>query len=305
MDLKDRFFGRDTPQIGGPPVANNRLADPPGFALLFPSPPALDADALTAHLREYHPELAAATAELLKIPPQPNTPPDAAATTIGLIGWGRHVVKVVGLDAPMPASVVERTVVPAHFDPQLKEEAYRHAAHVLVFYAGYEPDPLEQHVALAAAAAGLTRFGALVAINETARTAVPSVALLPHAEDDGDTMHTLRTFPLPLFYAGFVKMEVEGHPGVWMRTYGCHVFKLPDFAFRSEGHGHGEATFNLFANLLAHLRETDRPFSPGDTLNVGEGMFLRLRDRTEDEWFLQSEGRMLVAEPVNPEEANR
>src|SRR5262245_32606037 len=196
MNLKDRFFGRGTPQLGGPPVANNRLTDPPGFVLLFPSPPALDADALTGYLREYHPELADATAELLKIPPQPGTPPDAPRTTIGLIGWGRHVVKVVGLDAPMPPDAVKRSVVPAHFDPQLKEEAFRHAAHVVLFYAGYEADPLEQHVALAAAAAGVARFGALVAVNEAAHTSIPAVALLPHAEDDGDTMHTLRTFPL-------------------------------------------------------------------------------------------------------------
>lgn len=304
MDLKDRFFGRGAPHPGSPAVANNRLTDPPGYAVLFPAPPALDADALGAALREYHPELAAATAELLRIPPQPGAPADAPPTTIGLLAWGRHVVKVVAIDAPMPAAAVEQSVRPAHFEEELKAEAYRHAAHVMLYYAGYEPDPFEQHVALAAAAGGLARSGALVVVNEAGRTSVPAVALLPHAEDAGDTLHTLRTFPLPLLYAGFVKLEVDGEPGVWMRTYGCHAFGLPDFALHADGHHQGSATFNLFANLLAHLRESGNPFSPGDTLNVGEGMHLRLRDRTEAEWFLESEGRTLVAEPIPPEEAN-
>lgn len=304
MDLRDRFFGRGVPQFGGLPVANRRLTDPPGFAVLFPSAPGLDADALTTVLRDYHPELAEATAELLAVPQQPGADPTAPPTTIGLIGWGRHVVKVVGFDSPMPAGAVERCVQPAHYEPALKEEAYRHAAHVLLFYAGYDPDPLEQHVALAAAAAGLAHFGAMVVLNEVARTSIPALALLPHVEDNGDTLRTLRQFPLPLLYAGFVKVEAEGEPGVWMRTYGCRAFNLPDLALRADGHHQGSATFNLFANLLAHLRESGKPFVPGDTLNVGEDMYLRVRERTPAEWFLELDGELLVVEPIPPAEAN-
>ena len=72
---------------------------------------------------------------------------------MGLVAWGRHVVKVVGFDAPMPPSVLDHTVGLSHYDPSLKEAAYAHASHVLLFYAGYEPNVLEQHVALAATAA--------------------------------------------------------------------------------------------------------------------------------------------------------
>ncbi len=288
MDLKDRFFGKGTPELGGLPVANNRIADPPGFALLFSGQPDLNADMLTEILRDYHTELASATAEFRKEP----------ANAIGLIGWGRHVVKVVVFNTPMPMESVLKCVQPAHFDPALKEEAYRHAAHALLFYAGYETDPLEQHVALAAAAAGLTHFGGLVVANEMGRSAIPALALLPHEEDNGDTLKTLRTFPLPLLYAGFVKIEIDNEPGVWMRTYGCQAFKLPDLAIHADTHNQGTATFNLFANMLTYLRENGQAFHPGDTINVGEGMNLHLRERTADEWFLESEGTMLVLERV-------
>ncbi|MCE9561725.1 MAG: DUF4261 domain-containing protein [Planctomycetes bacterium] len=288
MDLKDRFFGKGTPQLGELPVANNRLTDPPAFALLFSEKPDLNADMLTEILRDYHTELAACTAEFVK----------ESGNTLGIIGWGRHVVKVVVYDSPMPSDTVEKCVQPAHYDPALKQEAYQHAAHAVLFYAGYESDPLEQRVALAAAAAGLTHFGGLVVINEAGRTSIPALALLPHEEDNGDTLRTLRTFPLPLLYAGFVKIEIENEPGVWMRTYGCHALKLPDFAFHADMHSQGTATFNLFANMLAHLRESGEEFHAGDSLSLGEGMSLHLRERTEDEWFLKSEGTMLVAERV-------
>lgn len=288
MDLKDRFFGKGTPQLGGLPVANPRLTDPPAFALLFSQIPDLNADALTHILRDYHKEFAGVSVEFVK----------EASNTLGLIGWGRHVVKVAVFNTPMPAEAVEKCVQPAHYDPALKQEASEHKAHALLFYAGYETDPLEQHVALAAAAAGLTHFGGLVVMNETGRSSMPALALLPHEEDNGDTLRSLRSFPLPLLYAGFVKVEVENEPGVWMRTFGCHAFKLPDLAFHADVHGQGTATFNLFANMLAYLREQGQTFQPGDTINVGEGMFLHIRERTEDEWFLKSEGPLLVLERI-------
>jgi hypothetical protein len=213
-------------------------------------------------------------------------------------------VKVVAFAAPLPVSTVERCVQPAHYDPETKEEAYRHGAHVILFYAGYELDPFEQHVALAAVSAALARFGAIVTMNETASTSVPSAALLPHEEDQGDTLAAIRALPLPFLFVGFVKVEVQGEPGVWMRTYGCQAFKLPNLALHAEGHHQGSATFTLFGNMLAYLRSSGKTFAAGDTMNVGDGMFLRLRERTEQEWFLESEGGMFVVEPITPAEAN-
>jgi hypothetical protein len=303
MDLKDRFFGNGVTTPGGPPVVNLRLQHPPALALLFPAVPELDAEKLTLALRDYHPELASATAEILSVPPGPGGEPDASLAVMGLLGWGKHVVKVVGFGSPMPASAVERCVEPAHYDMAMKQEAMKHAAHVLLFYAGYETDPLEQYVALAAAGAALTHLGALVVLNEAGHTSVPAVVLLPHEEDNGDTLAALRGLPLIFLYAGFVRMQVDGEPGVWMRTRGAHAFKLPDLALRADSHEQTEATFHLFANLLAHQREQRQPFIPGDTLNIGGGVVLSLREPTEAEWFLENEGPLLVAEPATPEEA--
>ena len=39
-------------------------------------------------------------------------------------------------------------------------------------------------------------------------------------------LELLRSFPLLHLFCGFVKYEVEGDDGVWMRTYGAHEFEL-------------------------------------------------------------------------------
>jgi hypothetical protein len=301
-EIMDRFFGKGVPQLGGPVVANPHLADPPSFQLLFSSSLDLDADALTLALRDFHPELANATAELLTLPAQTSSNSPAI---IGLIGWGRHAIKLVGFQSPLDAKRVMECVQTSHYHTELKEEAYRHAAHVILHYAGYEPDSLEQHAALAATAAALTRFGAIVVMNETAHTSIPAVAFLPHEEDEGDTLRAIRTLPIPLIYAGFVLFEIEGEAGVWMRTYGCHALRLPDLAMRAVGHHKASSTLDLFSNMLAYLRASAKTFAPGDTMGIGDGRFFRFRTPTADEWFLESAGEMLVVEEIDPAEVHQ
>ncbi len=307
-DFLDRFFGHGDPGAGDGPVANPAVEAPLSLQLLFDAPLDLDPDALTLALRAFHPDLAAATAELQVAPRQ--GPPaghpenDAAAGLFGLVGWGRHAVKLIGVNAPMPREAVESCVRPAHFGEELKRVAYENAAHVLLYYAGYDPDPLEQYVALGAVSAALTRLGAAVALNESARAAVPAAVFLPD-ESGEDVLEILRHLPVPFLYGGFIKLEVEGHPGVWMRTFGNHLLGLPNLALRAAGHHEGQRVFDLFANVLAYLRETGKAFAPGHTMQVGDDEYLRLREPADGEWFLDAEGEMLVAERITADEVNR
>ena len=305
-DLLDRFFGRGVPKLGEPPVANPRHADPVGLQLLFDVPLALDAGEVQKALRDYHAEMAGATAELYFVPPSDKPPsPDGDPAAMGLFGWDRHVVKVVAFTSPMPADAVKACVQPAHFDPQFTRLAYVHKSHVMLYYAGYENDPLEQYVALAAAAGALAYFGGSFVLNETARTAIPAPVLHPHEEDNGDMLGALRKLPLLVIYCGFVHFEVEGVPGVWMRTYGCHRFGLPDFALRADDGKQLQFAFELFNNLLAYARKTGAEFASGSRFQLADDLFYRLRARTADEWYLDSEGEMLVAERVRADEVSR
>ena len=219
-----------------------------------------------------------------------------------MIGWGKHVVRCVGFDLPMPPEAVEACIAPSHYPQELKQRARSHKAHVILYYAGYEPSPVEQYVALAATAGVLARLGAIVVLNESGHTSFPAAAL-SGVDSDGDIMDLLRTLPLPILYCGFVKHEVEGIPGVWMRTYGAPLLGLPDFAAHAAGHHEGQRYFDMFDSVFGYLRESGAQLAAGHTMQIGQEEFLRVRHPTDEEAFLESEGELLVAEIIGPDES--
>ena len=301
MGLLERFMGQPDPEEPFTQlVANPLIKRPLSFQLLFMGPLDLDGDAIALALQSYHPDLSRAQAELTELPPEEDAR-ENAQSLLGLAGWKNHVVKIIGFDTPLPEPIFEACVRPAHFHEQLKADAREHRSHALLFYAGHETDPLEQYVALTAVAAALARFDAILVLNEAARSAFPAEALL--ADDpDQDRLEQLRGLPIPLLYGGFIKVEVEGQEGVWMRTFGNTLLHLPDLAMWRADHAEGSETFELFANILAYLRESGSQFAPGHTMQIGPGTYLRLRKAHEEEWWLKSDGEMFIAEQIGADE---
>lgn len=168
---------------------------------------------------------------------------------------------------------------------------------------GFDPDPFEQYVALAKVAGTLTPQGVIVAANEAARTSLPG-DLLTGAGSSMDVIALLRELPLPYLYCGFVKHEVDGVRGVWMRTYGAPRLGLPDLAVHAQGHHEGQRYFDVFDNVLAYLRTSGKRFRRGDTLQVGSQDFMRVRAPHLSETFLEREGDLWVIEMIRPDEVN-
>ncbi len=300
MGLFDRFFGRKErgPADRGKPVANPALENPLSLQVLFAGPLALAGPGVTRSLRAYHRDMAGAVCEF-----EPATA--AQGTPLGLIGWGQHVVKLVGFNVPMPPAVVELCVQPAHYKPELKEQARAHQANALLYYAGYEESAYEQYVALAAVAGALAEHGAVMVLNESAHMSFPARALArSEAEADEVVMELLHGLLLHL-YCGFVKCQVRDVPGVWMRTYGGHLLGLPDLAYHAEGHHQGQETFNIFQSVLGYVLNSGAALGAGHTMQVGPDVFMRLRAPTEEEAFLDSEGELLVAEMIPADQINR
>lgn len=297
MGLFDRFFGRkETGDAGSGLTANPNIEGSLSLQVVFPATLALDPAALTQALRSYHKELSRASCEL-----DPQT--IAQGTPFGLVGWGRHVIRLVGFTAPLPPTVLEACVGPSHYGPEVKEQVRRTQSHVLLYYVGYETKPVEQYVALAAVAGTLATAGAVAVLNETAHTSLPIGVLAPAAAPN--MLGHLRALPLLMLYAGFVKGEVPGVPGVWLRTYGCPELGLTDLAMRIPGHEYAEQTFEMFEQLLDYLRTSGATFVAGNTSQVGEDEFLRFRAPRPDEPFLPDDESLLVVERITSAEINR
>jgi hypothetical protein len=299
MSIFSRFFGKSDADDsgGGQLVANPKIEHPLSLQVLFPKPCSLHPDYLAEALRSYNPSMSTARCE---IDPALNR----EGNVFGMVGWGKHVVRCVGFNHPMPADAVEACVAPSHYSQELKQRARSHKAHVILYYAGYEPSPLEQYVALAATAGVLARLGAIVVLNESGHTSFP-VTALAGLDSDGDIIELLRTLPLPILFCGFVKHEVEGIPGVWMRTYGAPLLGLPDFAAHAVGHHEGQRYFDIFDNMFRYLRESGAQLAAGHTMQIGDREYLRFRGPSDDEGFLESDGDLLVAEVISPDEIDR
>jgi hypothetical protein len=303
MSLIERFFNKDKPKAnagpGQPLAANPNMQNGPGLQVMLNSDNRLNAMHWQEALRHFDRSMTGALVEL---------DGDCAAqgTPLGLVGWGKHVIKVVGFNAPLPSDVVDLCLNPAHYDDAVKDQQRAgNRAHVLLYYAGYETDPLEQYVALAATAGTLLPQGALAVTNEAARTALPAAVLSDcGAESEGlDVLHGL---PIALLYTGLVKYDVENVPGVWMRTFANHFFGLPNFARHAEGHHQGSETLELFSALTAHFSHSSTPLNPGDTMQLGDELWLKARLLTEDEAFLElDEHPLLVLDFIASDQINQ
>src|SRR5215471_16273140 len=212
MSIFSRFFGEsdaDEP-ARGKLIANSNIENPLSLQVLFPEPCELDSARLTGAFKAYHRSMSGVRCEI-------DPALSREGKVFGLLGWGKHVIRCVGFDAPMPKDAVEACVQPSHYPQELKQRARLHKAHVILYYGGYDPSRYEHYVALAATAGVLARLGAIVILNEAAHTSFPASGLSGLDSED-DIMKLLRMLPLPILYCGFVKCEVEGVEGVWMRT---------------------------------------------------------------------------------------
>jgi hypothetical protein len=289
MGILARFFGKgDKDERPAELVANPEAKNPLGLQMLFAGALPVDFDAVAAAIRSYHHSMATARCEL-HLADERNF--------FGLAGWGKHVVRLVGISAPMPPAAVRACVAPAHYDPALKTRARAHSSHIMLYYVGYDASPHDQYVALAAAAGALAEFDAVVVLNETARTSL-GAASLSAAGLQGDRLHELNDLPLLFLYCGFVKFDIEGVAGIWMRTYGAPHFGLPDLAALAAGHHEGELYFGIFETILGYLRDSGASLSAGHTMQLGNNQNIRVRRATRDEYFLESQHELLVIESV-------
>jgi hypothetical protein len=254
-----------------------------------------DPAVLREALRALDPVLATAAVEI-------DSKTIAKGTPFGLVRWGRHVVRIVGFDVPMPQTTVETCVAPAHYSQELKRRARAHQAHALLYHEGDEPSPRERYTALAAVALALASPGSFL-LNEAAHSSLPMDGLAsPPAGID--RLEWLRMLPLPLLYAGFVKYEVEGIRGVWMRTFGNPLLGIPDLSLHADGHHRGQWVFDLFNDVMKYVLNSGAELEAGHTIEVGSGDVFRLRAPRAGEEFLASAGPLFVAEPIAARDAN-
>ncbi|MGL4668082.1 MAG: DUF4261 domain-containing protein [Saezia sp.] len=294
MSIFSRFFGKKEESTETSALVANPKVDKETTACLqvaFSDALSFNDAQLTAKLQAYHATMKAARCEIA---------PDLAEF-FALAGWGKHVIQMVGFNAPFPKNALEGCVAPAHYPQELKEEVRATKSHILLYYAGYETSIREQYAVLTAVAGVLSEFGAIAVLNESAYTSLPA-AMFGHKELGSESLEFLREFPLTMLYCGFVKYDVENVHGVWMRTYGANKFGKADFAALAAGHHEGSFYSDMFANILNYLIESNAVLEVGHTMQIGEDKFIKLRAPAKEEYFLDGLSKVYVIEIIEAAE---
>ncbi|PWK27721.1 DUF4261 domain-containing protein [Pseudomonas sp. OV226] len=289
-----KFFGRKTDQAYAALVAEPSISPRLSLAIVFSGPLLIDVASLTTALQAYHPTMRGARVE---------TDPEITQI-VGLAGWNDHVVQIIGFDAPYPPDALEACVTPAHYGQDIKESARVTRSFAILYYAGRTTDPFDRYVALAAVAGAMAEQHGVAVLNEHARTSLPA-GVFHAAELGADSLEVLREMPLNVFFCGFVKLEVEGEKGIWMRTYGADAFDLPDFAALAEGHDEGSWYSEIFNDVMSYMLENRTQLHAGETMQIDDDVFIRLRDAHEKELWLLDQAPVLVIELISEAEINR
>lgn len=249
-----------------------------------------DVKALTEAVRGYHTSMRLAEVEVL--PPESSESAWRASFT-----WGSHRVFCVGENKVIPREMVRGTLS-WFLSEEVLADVEAHVAHLILFYGGEDPNPLEQYVALAAISGMLSKFGAVATLNLTARSSFPSAVLLGQ-EAEEDIFQLLRTLPLPALYCGFEAIGSGTNERVWLRTHGAERFGYANLAISADSDEDQEIYFDVFAGILTYCMESGGPLEPGDTLELDEELILRLRAPQPEETALLGEGIVLVCEWVD------
>ncbi len=124
MGFISRFFGKGekseapaAPRVADPPTKN-----PLGLQILFAGALPMDFDAVAMAIHTYDPSMARARCDLRLA---------GEGNLMGVADWGKDVVEILGIGAPMPAAAVKACVAPAHYDVALKKRAIAHGSHAL------------------------------------------------------------------------------------------------------------------------------------------------------------------------------
>lgn len=296
MSTMSRFMGESGDEITRL-VANPDMAEPAlSLQVLFPEGLHLSELGLTKALREHPLSEPHARVEI-------DQDCVANGTPLGLAGWGDHVIRWLGFNAPIPRDELAFSLQVSHCDQALKGLARQHESHLILYYAGYSEDPLSQYEALATFAGIFADMGALMVVNLHASSCLPADLLSPKANPV--FTETVKSVLPTMLYCGFIKYFIEGGESGWVRTKGADALHLPDFAAYLPNMKKAEDYLAIFTDLHDYIVTMGKLIHDGDTVQLPQKRHIKLRAVSEDEYFLESDGMMLVIESGSEFESKR
>jgi len=268
MGFFDRIFGRKSRTARRWPADAGQGADNPGLVVLLDAPPVLDAAAVGRALNGIEPCRGDPkfTSRLID-----EDGPSERQVVYGTFQFDGHVVDVIGLDSPVPAAILEKTVGASHWTGAGREAMEKHSAHYVLIHQGGGPSTLERMIALYKLAAALGGAHLAGVLHEAAWSCAPAAVVREF--ENPEFLRACRDQVPPILFTGFLKFLADD--GTWFATKGHHVFGVPDFVLLGTENDKPSDVLDLFMNVFLYVITADRELQPGHTMQIAEEIFLR------------------------------
>lgn len=297
MGIFSRLFGNNKkthnldinkPATTSQIIVNTQLVDNLVFIVLFDKPVCFSIGNLLSILKQYSPEMATCRITEMSVTDKKQW----------LIAWDQHIIELSHCSKCVSKDILDICVGPAAYAQEEKLLAFKHQDHVELRYVGYEANALRQYIALTYVAVALGEQEAITIINERAHTSLPISYFL--AEPPQLRLEYINSLPLLALFCGFIKYNVPGSYGTWLRTYGASRIELPDLAVRLDPLNQTSFYYNLFLMLYCYIQDTGAKLKVGDNVEISDNQHIYLRSAKPDEFFLENDGLLLVMEFDRP-----
>ena len=282
MKLFDKFFLQK---------ASFTESDLPVITLLYDRLPIVDEVRLKKVLSEIEPSP--------QLKPQVSIEKDFndGGVLLAEASFGNHLVEIIGIQAPVPKDVIERCILPSHWAADIKELMQSHRGNVVLCYAGSDPDPVEQYLALYKVAAGLRDDNVVGVLNEAAWSCHPAPIIEKLISPD--LIQVCRDSPPLIFWTGFLIIETD--EGFWFFTKGYHLFGLRELVMFSEQPEGVQKVIEIFNELFYYFFFEKPEVQTGDVLGLNENQFFEFHEPAEGNPLPESATGYFLIQSVDPE----
>lgn len=293
MGILDKFFRKNENKLQINNIKAERQENKPALMLVFNTLPILEGNkirSIISDIEKLNKNIEITLDEKL----------NNGETLLSVIEFDDHRIRLLGLNAPLPETVIEHTVDCSYWKSEDKQSIKNHSAHIICYYDGNNEDPVERYIALYKVAYSFKNTGLLGVINEDAWTCQPAYILDEMVSRE--MIEESRMIPPLMLWTNFIKIPL--HNGTWMVTKGNHLFGIKDFAYKGDMDEAKEIS-QIFNNIFYYIYENNALIDVGHTLQIEEEVYLKFDKVYEEKGLLEGPIGTLVVKKIKPSEINK
>lgn len=214
---------------------------------------------------------------------------------------GNEKFNLVGIDTSIPQEVYDYTINCAYGSKEDLDVMRQHNYHIIAYYKGKSTDQNVIYNSYEKLAYGFIEHDLVGMANNYSWNALTPNVIKGLVEDD--RMTEMASTPAFMIWRNFVK--IPHNDKIWFVTKGNNLYGIYEYAFYGTFEDSQEV-YDMFEDIFNYEYSTKAMIISGNTMEIGEDVYLKFREVYELEDVLQGDGiGTLVIEKINSAETNR